>query len=183
MVIGTASFPERHTVDAISHVLLKIRLKYGLHPVVPHDQVMTELEIEADPIRAFQDESPCNHVALTMDCTSNMSLATEKKEIFDWHPCICHLLNTAVKASFQNVKEFQQLVQPLRELASHFHKSPIAWKIFHCVQRKVLKEEGVSDVSSSDEEEDYSGVREEDDVAELPDDLDADLTIPDNEME
>ena len=53
VVTGTASFPERHTADAISHALLKIRLKYGLHPVVPRDQVMTESEMEADPIRVF----------------------------------------------------------------------------------------------------------------------------------
>ena len=118
-----------------------------------------------------------------MDCASNISSAAEKKKVFDWHPCICHLLNTEVKASFQNVKEFQQLVQPLRKLASHFHKSPAAWKIFRCVQRKMLKEEGAGDVSSSDDDEDYSGVREENDVAELPDDPDADLTVPDNEME
>ena len=183
MVTGTTSFPEKHTADAISRALLKIRLKYGLHPVVPRDQVMTESEMEADPVRAFQDESPCDRVALTTDCASNMSSAAEKKEIFDWHPCICHLLNTAVKAAFDNVKEFQQLVQPLRELASHFHRSPAAWKLFRRVQRKVLKEEGVGDVSSDEEEEDYSGVREEDDVAELPDDPDAGLTAPDNEME
>ena len=107
VVTGTASFPERHTADGISCALLKIRLKYGLHLVVPRDQVMTESEMEADPVCAFQDESPCDLVALTMDCASNMSSAAKKKEIFDWHPCICHLLNTAVKASFQNVKEFQ----------------------------------------------------------------------------
>ena len=122
-------------------------------------------------------------MALTTDCASNMSSAAKKKEIFDWHPYICHLLNTVVKAGFQNVKEFQQLVQPLRELASHFHKSPAAWKLFRRVQRKMLKEEGPGDVSSDNEEEDYSGVREEDDVAELPNDPDADLTVPDNEME
>ena len=98
-------------------------------------------------------------------------------------PTFAILLNTTVKAGFQNVKEFQQLVQPLCELASHFHKSPVAWKIFRRVQRKVLKEQGAGDVSSDDEEEDYSGVREEDDVAELPDDPDAGLTVPDNEIE
>ena len=139
--------------------------------------------MEADSVRSFQDESPCDRVALTIDCASNMSSAAEKKEIFDRHPCICHLLNTAVKAGFQNVKEFQQLVQPLRELASHFHKLPVAWKIFHRVQRKMLKEEGAGDVSSSSDDEDYSGAREEDDVVELPDDPDADLTVPNNEIE
>ena len=106
VVTGTTSFPEKHTADEISRALLKIRLKYGLHPVVPRDQVMTESEMEADPVRAYQDESPCDRVALTTDCASNMSSAAEKKEIFDWHPCICHLLNTAVKAAFENVKEF-----------------------------------------------------------------------------
>ena len=53
VVIGTASFPEKNTVDAISRALLKIQLKYGLHPVVLHDQVMTESEMEVDPVRAF----------------------------------------------------------------------------------------------------------------------------------
>ena len=144
--------------------------------------------MEADPVKAYQHESPCDRVALTTDRASNMIAAAESHGIFDWHPCICHLLNTAVKTGMNNVTELDQALHPLRELASLLHKSTQAWEEFRKYQEKVLMSQGgefatqgAGDISSEDEWEDYSGVIEEDDVAELPDAPNADLTVPDDE--
>ena len=56
VVIGILSFPRRHTLEVVIHALLKIRLKYGLHPVVPREQMMTESKMEAHPMRAYEGE-------------------------------------------------------------------------------------------------------------------------------
>lgn len=176
IVVGTRSFPERHNAEAISRAIMGVRLDFGLPPLVPARQRLTDAEMRADLEQAFAAENPMDRLPLTTDCAANMICAAEKEEIFDWHPCICHLLNTAVKYGLDTA-EFRKFSGPLQALAAHLRRSPSGWMHFRREQKKVLREGGLEDLSSGDDE-DYSAVESEDDVAELPDDPDGGLEVP-----
>ena len=176
VVIGTTHFYGAHTAEATQRRLQLARVEFGLYPVVSTEHVMTEGEMLADPDRAFEHESACDRLAITTDCAASMICAAEKHELFDWHPCICHLLNTAVKNALSN-DTLTPFTEPVKALALLLRRSPTQWRLFRKIQKRRLREANVPDLSADDEQEDYSGVDSGDD-GHLSDDTDAGLSVP-----
>ena len=50
--------------------------------------------------------------------------AEEGGALFDWHPCVCHLLNTAVTDA---LKKVDSVIAPVQAFSRHVRKSPLVW--------------------------------------------------------
>ena len=160
--LGTQYFDGHHTGENILRKLESMRMMYALLPILPPEHPLTEAEIRANPSRAFSLEAPEDRMSITTDRGADIKKAADKSGTFDWIPCICHILNTAVDYGLTNSGVMIYLT-PLRALAKQLRKSPLLWAKFSEIQRQHL---GVSKQQCSDEddsEEDYSGIDSADD--------------------
>ena len=76
--------------------LQSVRMQYAMLPTLPAEHPLTETEIRADPGRAFSLEAPEDRMSITTDRGADIHKGTDGGGTFDWIPCICHILNTAV---------------------------------------------------------------------------------------
>ena len=170
---GTQFFAGQHTGETILQRLQSLRLVYGLLPKMPPEHPWTETEIRADPSGAFTLEDQGDRMSITTDRGPDMAKAADSGT-FEWTPCICHILNTAVDYGLKH-SGIMTFLTPLCALAKQLCKSPALWRKFSDMQREYLstpKEHG----SDSDEtDEDYSGCDSSDESNRgLSDDVDAD---------
>ena len=101
---GTRSFPGHHDSKAIRTKLLEMRLNFGLLPKVPDVHSLNPEELRKNLPGAFEDKPVHERPPLTTDGGGNMGKgAKEGGALFDWHPCVCHLLNTAVTDALKKV--------------------------------------------------------------------------------
>ena len=179
---GTQYFAGQHTGDNILQKLQSLRLVYGLLPKMPPEHPLTETEIRANPSGAFALEDPGDRMSITTDRGADMAKAADSGT-FEWTPCICHILNTAVDYGLKN-SGIMTFLTPLRALAKQMRKSPALWRKFSDIQRECLsaaKEHG-SDGDESDE--DYSGCDSSDESdGGLSDDMDADGSDDEPELQ
>ena len=162
--VGTKYFPERHTAENILRRLQDLRMDFGLLPILPPHHPLTETEIRADPARAFSLEAPEDRLAITTDRGSDIRKATDGGGTFDWMPCICHILNTAVDHALLT-SGILTFLTPLRALAKQVHKSPLLWGKFCEIQREHLAASRPNSVDEDESDEDYSGCDSSDESA------------------
>ena len=122
---GTQWFPGQHTGDSILEKLESMRMLYGLLPNMPPEVPWTKDEIQANPSGAFSLEDPLDRMSITTDRGADMAKAADSGT-FDWVPCICHILNTAVDYGLKN-SGIMNFLTPLRALAKQLRKSPALW--------------------------------------------------------
>jgi hypothetical protein len=166
-VSGTHNFNTAHYSEAILRKLMDIRFTFGLYPILPDTHPMTLGEMWADPPAAFALEDGADMMALTTDRASNMIRAAETGRTFDWMPCICHLLHTAVNHALEHAGILQYL-KPLRALSKSLRKRPSLWWKFQKIQRECIYG---SSLDTNSEDEDYSSyddASDDDGVYALP---------------
>lgn len=133
---GTKSFPGHHDSEAIRTKLLEMRLDFGLLPKVPDVHSLSPEELRRNLPGAFEDEPVFERPALTTDGGANMGKSAEGGgALFDWHPCVCHLLNTAVTDA---LKKVDSVVAPVQAFSKHVRKSPSVWAELQRLQRVFL---------------------------------------------
>ena len=187
--VGTQSLPGRHTSEAIAEALLKLRVDYGLYPYIGGRYIEPDVTRPLAP--QFELELAVDKMALTTDSASNMQKFADSAELFDWQPCICHLLNTAVTKGL-DVSGVTQHMSSLRELSKHLKRSNKSWEAFRECQIRVLQqqeresciEEGQpppTQHSMCSDEEDYGDAHSEHDVAPLEDDPANGVCLPEGD--
>ena len=92
---------------------------------------------------------------ITTDRGADMVKAADSGT-FDWIPCICHILNTAVDYALTN-SDVLTFLAPLRALAKQLRKSPLLWGKFCDIQREQLGASKGGGSEGDDSDEDYSG--------------------------
>ena len=99
-------------------------MHYAMLPTLPAEHPLTETEIRADPGRAFNLEAPEDRMSITTDRGADIHKGTDGGGTFDWIPCICHILNTAVDYALTESGILNFLL-PLCALAKQLRKSPL----------------------------------------------------------
>jgi len=163
--------------------LWDVRLTYGLYPVLPADKALNGEEIAADPRAAFTAEDPGDRMSLTTDRASNMKAAAEAAGAFDWNPCICHILHTAVTYAMEQSGLMTEYIEPLRALSKKVRKSPSIWQSFRKLQQAALDGEDFPVHADAEDYSDSGGESDHDDVAGLPEGVAQPLVDPDDTNE
>ena len=139
-ILGTQSFPQRHTAKAISRLLYRQRLKLGIIPQ-SYDDKDREVPPAPSPNASgfeidafFQGENCLQIPCITTDNAANMAAGAERNRSMDWCRCICHCLHLAVMAGLQ-VTDISRALDHLRAAATKFHRSSAAWRKFKEVQK------------------------------------------------
>ena len=180
-MVGTEWFEGRHTGENILKKLQSIRMLYGLLPTLPPEHPLTENEIRANPARAFDLEDPCDRMSITTDRGTDMIKAANSGT-FDWTPCICHALNTAVEHGLKE-SGIMTLLTPLRSLAKQLRQSPLLWNKFCDIQREFLSEGKEPGSDGDDSDEDYSRCDSSDESVGCLSDDDARVGVSDDDSE
>ena len=142
-ILGTVAMNERHTAANISRRMLRYRAVFGMWPRDEQGGVMEDREyemygdasleqLEADDVFGAED-AMCRPV-ITTDLGSNVGAGVERRRVWDWNKCACHMLHLAVHAGLQIVKDE---MAPARRLATKLHRSPVEWKKFKAIQEKL----------------------------------------------
>lgn len=151
-IAGTRSFSGSHDATSIQDKLLEVRLDFGLFPKVTSVDRRSETEMRRDVALAFIEEPMPDRPALTTDCGSNMICAAQKSAAFDWHPCVCHLLNTAVVTALAEAP-LEALIEPVRTFSAHIRRSSLNWGELRRLQVVNLRRAGGALYASGDESE------------------------------
>ena len=179
---GTQHFAGQHTGETILQRLQSLRMLYGLLPKMPAEHPWTETEIRANPSGAFALEHPGDRMSITTDRGADMAKAADSGT-FDWTPCICHILNTAVDYGLKH-SGIVTFLTPLRALAKQLRKSPALWRKFSDIQREYLPAPSEHGSDSDESDEDYSACDSSDESdGGLSDDVDADGSDDEPELQ
>ena len=139
---------------------------------MPPEHPWTETEIRANPSGAFALEHPGDRMSITTDRGPDMAKAADSGT-FEWTPCICHILNTAVDYGLKH-SGIMTFLTPLRALAKQLRKSPALWRKFCDIQRECLSAPNEHGSDSDDSDEDYSACDSSDESdGAMSDDVDA----------
>ena len=88
-----------------------MRLNFGLLPKIPDVHNLNPEEVHKNLPGAFEDELVYERPPLTTEGGGNMGKgAKECGALFDWHPCVFHVLNTVVIDALKKVDSVIALV-------------------------------------------------------------------------
>ena len=166
---GTQSFPGEHTAQRITTMLLKTRQRFGLLPRIPEgDGCELDYVREHELIHHYGKEHKFDVLSLTTDRGSNIAKGAEDNNLFDWYPCICHILNTAVKDALEEDASIRSAVEACKKLSNVIRKSVIAWEELKKCQRRhirTLREQAGLEVADTSHSDTDSGDEQELEVA------------------
>ena len=109
-----------------------------MYPRAPDEDGLNDCLPEQLLIQEYEKEHKFDVPSLTTDRGSNIAKGVEEKALFDWHPCICHVLNTAVQHALGEDSSIRQAVEAVKKVSNAIRKAPLAWERFKRVQRKHI---------------------------------------------
>ena len=155
---GTQAFPGEHTAERITIRLLRTRQRFGLLPrILDAEEIAHDSLADHHLVDVYQREHKFDVLSLTTDRGSNIAKGAEDNNLFDWHPCVCHILNTAVKDGLEQDASIRQAVEAAKKLSNTIRNSPLAWELFQKCQRTHIRgqRQEAGEVASDDS---HSGI-------------------------
>ncbi len=142
-VLGTRTFNETHSARNISRLMKVIRMKYGLPPKTPKDEVYESEEAH------WQAEHKYDRPCITTDLGADICAGVERDALWDWNRCICHCIHLAVTAGTKDC-ELEQALKEVRTMAVRMKRSSTAWRNFKNTQWEWIKENQPGDAHASE---------------------------------
>ena len=150
---GTQAFHGEHTAERITIRLLRTRQRFGLLPrILDAEEIAHDNLGDHHLVHVYKKEHKFDVLSLTTDRGSNIAKGAEDNNLFDWHPCVCHILNTAVKDGLEQDASIRQAVEAAKKLSNTIRNSPLAWDLFQKCQRTHIhgQRQEAGEVASDD---------------------------------